>query len=374
MASCKRSQLNILALTKRRYTNKDLIDDRYGRVRELLCELGHLGYRIRGLCLSYTRKPDGLFRDNNVEWYSLNLTYFKIPGIIKFLYKANKMASQSDLIFATSDSIYAIIGYIIGRMRNIPVIIDLYDNYEYFLLGRLPLIRQLFRLTIRKCDAVICASKPLAKHIKSITNRSNVTVIENATNLELFRPMNKYFCRKRLGIPEKGVYIGTAGAIHPNRGITILFDAFKKLKETLPDLKLLIAGKWDRSIAKPKDKNIIYLGELPLEQIPILFNSLEVAVVCNMDNEFGRYCFPQKANEILACGIPIAAAKVGSMADLLKETPHCLFLPENVNSLMDCITNHLNSNQDVRFSAKSWKETVKPMDLLFKNVLLRRRI
>ena len=45
--------MKILVLTKRRYMGKDLLDDRFGRFRELPLELARLGHQVRGLCLSY---------------------------------------------------------------------------------------------------------------------------------------------------------------------------------------------------------------------------------------------------------------------------------------------------------------------------------
>ncbi|BBO73275.1 hypothetical protein DSCW_06920 [Desulfosarcina widdelii] len=360
--------MNILALTKRQYTNKDLIDDKYGRIRELLRELGYLGYRIKGLCLSYADKPEGPFQDETVEWFSLNITFFKISGMFKFLYKANKMARQSELIFASSDSIYTIIGYIIARLRNIPVIIDLYDNYEYFLLGRLPLVRQLFHWAVKKSDAVICVSKPLANRIQSIRKRPGVTVIENATDLNLFKPMKKMECRRSLGLPEQGTFIGTAGAIHANRGSEALFDAFNQLAETTPELKLILAGKWDSSIPKKNDNRICYLGELQHNQVPLLINSLDVAVICNIDNEFGRYCFPQKAYEILACKIPLAVADVGSMSEMFNDDSLHLYKPHDVNSLIQCIKYNLKKRESPHLEPRTWKDASKKMDQVIQKV------
>jgi teichuronic acid biosynthesis glycosyltransferase TuaC len=361
--------LNILALTKRQYTNKDLIDDKYGRIRELLRGLGLSGYKIQGLCLSYKNKPEGFFKDETIEWYSLNIAFFKITGLIRFLYNANKMAHQSDLIFASSDSIYAIIGFIIARLRKVPIIIDLYDNYEYFLMGRLPLVKQLFHWAVRKCDAVICASKPLADRIQSIRKRPGVTVIENATDPEMFKPMNKINCRRSLGLPEQGTFIGTAGAIHINRGSDTLFDAFDRLKNEIPGLRLILAGNWDRSIPTKDDDRIHYLGKLPLSQVPLLINSLDVAVICNADNEFGRYCFPQKAYEILACKIPLAVADVGSMSEMFNDVPHHLYKPHDAESLIQCIRYNLKKREIPHLKPRTWKHSSKTMSQVIQQVV-----
>ena len=48
--------MRILVLTKRQYMGKDLIDDRFGRFRELPLESARLGHELRGLCLNYRQK------------------------------------------------------------------------------------------------------------------------------------------------------------------------------------------------------------------------------------------------------------------------------------------------------------------------------
>ena len=107
--------------------------------------------------------------------------------------------------------------------------------------------------------------------------------------------------------------MGTAGALHENRGIHHLFEAFALLKEEYANLHLALAGPRRKSMRIPSDPLIHDLGELPLDEVPAFLNALDVAVVCNLDNDFGRYCFPQKAREIMACDVPIIAARVGSM-------------------------------------------------------------
>ena len=77
----------------------------------------------------------------------------------------------------------------------------------------------------------------------------------------------------------------------------------------------------------PKNDRIHDLGVLPLEKVPLLLNALDVAVICNLNNQFGRYCFPQKAAEIMACDVPLVAANIGSMAEKFKDHPEWLFTP-----------------------------------------------
>ena len=136
--------LKILVLTKRQYTHKDLIDDRYGRLRELPLQLALRKHMVSGLCLSYQKKRKGDV-DGPVEWESINAGPLKIPGLIRFFRRASQLAANADAIWACSDSIYGIIGCLLASKYRIPLVFDLYDNFEYFLAARLPIIKQLYR-------------------------------------------------------------------------------------------------------------------------------------------------------------------------------------------------------------------------------------
>jgi len=355
--------MNILVLTKRHYTNKDMISERFGRLRELPLELAQRGHQVKGICLSYKNSKEGLFRDGPVEWESINAGLLKIPGLIRFFRKAWQRAANADVIWACSDSIYGIIGYILALKFRIPLIFDLYDNFEYFLLARLPVIKQLYRWVIKNCEAVICTSRPLARLVSSYRNKGHIFVIENAVRKDLFRPLDKKTCRDALGLPQHVHLVGTAGALYRNRGIQFLFEAFKNLKTTYPDMHLALAGP--RNITIPVDDSVHDLGVLPLEKVPLFLNALDVAIVCNRENDFGKYCFPQKTREILACHVPLIAARVGSMAELFSSRPRWLFSPDDADDLKRAIDYRLSDADSEFETVPSWSDAASELETIF---------
>jgi glycosyltransferase involved in cell wall biosynthesis len=86
-----------------------------------------------------------------------------------------------------------------------------------------------------------------------------------------------------------------------------------------------------------------YLGALPHTRMAELFNAIDVGVMCIPDTPFGRYCFPQKAYEMLACGLPVVAADTGAMRALLAQTPTCLYAMDDANSLAEKVSEQLAS-------------------------------
>ncbi|MBI2367110.1 MAG: glycosyltransferase [Deltaproteobacteria bacterium] len=108
---------------------------------------------------------------------------------------------------------------------------------------------------------------------------------------------------------------------------------------------------------------------MALEEVPALFSALDVAVVCNRDSAFGRYSFPQKAYEILACRVPLVAAAVGSMNELLAAYPQCLYEPENPKSLAQAIERQLAARTVVDVLTPSWADSARQLADFFEQVV-----
>jgi hypothetical protein len=192
--------------------NKDLIDDRFGRFREIPLALAQIGQEVIGLCLSYAPRIEGPVKDGPVLWESINATVLKFPGLFRFVLKARKLARNSDIIWACSDSFYGVIGCMLGKLYNVPTIFDIYDNFGKFLIAKLPVARQLYHWAIRNSNAVTCLSKPFAMYIQNnFDGQTNVFPIEFAVRHDLFKPMDKLQCRKSLGLPLTARLVGTAG-------------------------------------------------------------------------------------------------------------------------------------------------------------------
>jgi len=346
--------------------NKDLIDDQFGRFREIPLALARLGHKVTGFCLSYKQKNEGWLTDETVRWKSINAGLFKIFGLIRFIAKARRHAKKSDVIWACSDSFYGIIGLILSIRFGVPLVFDLYDNFEFFLAAKVPILKQLYRWSVRNCAAVTCVSHPLADLVKSYGKRDRIFVLENAVCKDLFFPMNKAACRKALNIPQHVKLIGTAGGLSRHRGVNFLFETFNALKKNYPDLHLAVAGK--PNVRIPKNARIHDFGMIAQEKVPLFINSLDVAVICNLENDFGKYCFPQKARENMACNIPLIAARVGSMKELLANHPEWLFTPDSADDLASVLIQRLKNPETGYCNVLSWPDAAQNLARIMEDI------
>ncbi|MCF8069596.1 MAG: glycosyltransferase [Desulfobacterales bacterium] len=369
--------MRILVLSKRQYTNKDLIDDLYGRLYEIPKELARLGHEVSGLSLSYRQKNEGHILgmgndDTLVDWYSFNLGKFIIPGLIRYLDKLQDLCDElkPDIIYACSDAPHVINGVRVAKKNNIPCVVDLYDNYESFKLTNIPGILPLFKRAVRKAAGVVCVSSNLLDYIeKFYCPKGLISVIPNGIPSKLFHPMDRQECRKELGLPMGKTLVGTAGSLGTSRGIDVLFDSFKELATNDPSIHLVLAGPIETDTNIPEDVNIHYLGEVEHEQVPVLFNALDVGVICNRDSSFGRYCFPQKAYEMLACAIPVVAANIGTMSELFSEIPECLYEPGNSQDSVQAIRKQLTYPSSHCIKISTWADLARDLERLFYEIV-----
>ena len=355
--------MNIAFLSKRQYMQKDVIDDRYARVYELPNQLAHQGHRVLGVCLSYRKRAEGRFEhyredEGLLEWRSFNLGALIAPGFWRYLRQTEALLRdfKPDLLLGCSDCLHAVITAHLARKIKVPYFLDLYDNYESFGLAKIPGLLPLYRQAVKNATGVSCVSEPLSDYIHRHYSHGNVLTLESTITGGDFQPRDKQACRKSLDLPEHGRLIGVAGSLSRSRGINLLYDSFLRLAESDAGLHLALAGPIDRHCPIPNHPRIHYLGMLPHGRICDFYNALDLAVVCMRDTEFGRYAFPQKTYEILACQTPILTARLGALAQTFKDYPQCLYEADNPIDLQQKIAALLRAPCTVDIPIPTWSE------------------
>ncbi len=353
---------------------QDVLDDHYGRLYALPWQLAARGHSLLGLCLSYRTRPQGLIErelDGKLIWHSFNLAR---PDRYLRHSLALLRDFQPDLLLGSSDSPHLILTAALAHRLRLPYAADLYDNFESFGLTRLPGVRLLYRRALRQAHGISCVSPTLGRYIQATCQPTGpVITLESTINPGQFQPLERAACRQQLGLPPAARLIGTAGALDDSRGIGALYRAFHQLAERDPQLHLVLAGRASPDSPIPAHPRLLHLGELPYDRMPIFFNALDVAILCIRDTAFGRYSFPQKAYEMLACHVPLVAAAVGSIGDLLKDAPHCLYQPDDAQDLADKIADQLNQPRPPDLPIPTWADQAKRLEQLLLHCKLPQR-
>lgn len=373
-----RRTLRILVLSKRQYTGRDLLDDRYGRLFEIPKSLAKLGHQVRGLTLSYRSRgsaPPPSESSGGVIWESMNALPFSPIGALRHIKRIREICADfcPDIVWASSDPWHAIATQLTCQPLGIPFVLDLYDNYESFGLSQAPGVIPMFRAACRSANGLTVIGETLAEHLQThyqLPSGLPLLILGNAVDTELFSPIDQRTARRTLGLPEDGLLIGTAGALDATRGITTLLEAYAQLSHTFPSLRLVLAGPRDKHINRFKNIPFCDLGVLPTNKVPLFWNAMDVAIIQNRDSAFGKYCYPQKLNEIIACGIPIVASDVGEVRRLIRNYPECLAEPDSPSALADRIASQLEKRIVIDHdNLWNWKQRAEALSEFFERIV-----
>ncbi len=363
--------MKILVITSRYTATRDIIKEDFGRQTRLFEALRKFKHEIHFFCADYKR-----FENKNTSLHGIKVFirpfgafyFFNFVSELKKTIKREKY----DLIIATSDPLWGSIGYFISKKYKIRFLYDLHDNYETYATYKIPFFKYLDNFIIKNSDLVTTVSYSLKNKIKSIREK-NVFVIQNGVDTSLFKPLNKNKCKGYLKLPKNAKIIAYTGSLQRTQGVDLLIEAFNSLKKEIPNLHLLIAGRFlkgEERYINLKHKGIIYKGgSLPQKDIIKVINSADVAVIPNTLNNFAKYCFPYKVVEYMACNAPIVATDVGDVGRILSTYKNSLCRPNDIEDMKNKIKKQLKmkkANYRKTAEKNSWRNIAKKLDSLIR--------
>lgn len=177
------------------------------------------------------------------------------------------------------------------------------------------------RWLMSKMNAVICTSNDAASYVDNCTK-----IIPHGVSLDRFNvPSCKRTSWESSGLP--GNYgIGVFGRVRPKKGIALFVDAMQKLLPKYPDFTAVIVGhcrpqhlNFKRKLQKQISANnlserIIFVGEIPYEQIPLWYQRVLLTVACPSYESFGLTIL-----EGMASGTAGLATRAGEFSNMIED-------------------------------------------------------
>ena len=172
---------------------------------------------------------------------------------------------------------------------------------------------------IGKMDKVIATSEKAGKYL-------NVSheVVMHGIDTEIYVPTrDKRSVRAELGLPE-GQLVGCFGRVRYQKGIDIFVKSMIEICQLHPKAYGIICGKVTRDNKKYTDdlkhlieaegleQRIIFLGEQPTENLPLLFRSLDVYIAPQRWEGFGLTPI-----EAMSSRVPVIATKAGVFEEMI---------------------------------------------------------
>ena len=248
-------------------------------------------------------------------------------------------SAPPDFIYERA-SLYATAGVSLACQLNRPLLVELnapqaveQSTYRATAFGELA--AQAERWTLARADAVLVVSALLRDHVMSLAvEPERVHVVPNGVNSALFRPTPRDgAARARWGLGD-GPVLGFVGGMRPWHGVQVLPTLLERLVRSYPDLRLVVAGDGPLRGDLERDfrqrglaSSAILLGALAHEEVAELIPQFDVALAPYPEPEHAFYFSPLKVFEYMACGVPVVAAGLGQIAEVVRDGETGLLCP-----------------------------------------------
>lgn len=293
--------MKILFIGKRFYTNRDALTEKYGRIYQLPLHWSRMGADVQLWLIDYHSTEKHLASDEALKIISSPV---KTGRVLKDYFQFKKI-EKPDVIIASGDTYIGYLGYRLAKAHKAKFIFDVYDKYDEFGGYIKPFGFDLFDFLLKNSDARFFASSHLMRQMGQPDK--DLTVL-NGIDESNFKAIDKDIARKNLKLETQGKLIGYFGSMEPDRGVQDLIDAVALLASEGLNIKALIGGKASEHVDL-KFENVVYLGNLPFEQMPFALASCDLLAIPYRRSPFMDAGASNKIAEAVACHRPIVATR-----------------------------------------------------------------
>ena len=206
---------------------------------------------------------------------------------------------------------------------DVPTVVTLHDIQhrdlpEFFGPARRSFRRLAYDRAARSASAVIVTSEFVRGRARDALDLdpARIHVVPLAIDHSTFRPGND----------EREAMVLYPARGWPHKNHARLFQAFTSLRETRPQLRLILTGGGLERL-EPVPEGVEILGEVPSSQLASLYRRAACLVYPSLYEGFG---IPPL--EAMACGCPVAASSAGAVPEVCGDAA-VLFDPTDVEAM-----------------------------------------
>jgi glycosyltransferase involved in cell wall biosynthesis len=245
---------------------------------------------------------------------------------------------QPDVLHTTTHFVNAVVAREVARALDIPWIYEVRGQLaDTWAASRGPQARDSERYRLfqeRETEAMASADLvvTLGESMKrSILQRGispdKVVLTPNAVGGDfLSEPGTPGEARRKLGLEEQALYVGTVSSLVDYEGLDDLVAAFALLAPRVPRLRLLVVGTGAAGPALQEQvRNLgladrtVFTGRVPRERTPLYHQALDVFVVPRKDLKVTRSVTPLKPVEALASARPVVGSDLPALREIIDD-------------------------------------------------------
>ena len=201
--------------------------------------------------------------------------------------------------------------------------------------------RNIARLALAAARPILVADAPhVADAVAAALGRSAPPFILNGVDMERFKPDDRLFWRRKLGLPAMARIIGVAARLEEVKGVDVAIRALARMREPAV---LAIAGTGScatalRALAVEMAvaDRVMFLGHI--DTMAGFYAAVDT--LCLSSRAEG---LPLSLLEAQACGIPVVATAVGGVASAVCPASGRLVPSEDVTALAEALDSILSA-------------------------------
>ena len=261
-------------------------------------------------------------------------------GPLDIAYRLGRVLLQPfDLVyaFAHPPTVYAP-AWLARTLRRKPALVDWCDTYRNGIFPQREFIRAyagsrgwrlgaqrraervecgLERSILRMADGATVISRELEEAaLNEGISPKRLLRYPCGANLDAISPLDKKVCRRQLGIPDEGPFLGYVANYNPDE--KFFLKAVGQAFRDYPSARLIArCPPFTRFLVEENGLagRIIELGRQPFERMAAVLGAADVLALPLEDNGSNRGRWPNKFGDYLAAGRPIAANFIGDVAE-----------------------------------------------------------
>ena len=298
-----------LFLGKRFYTNKDALQERFGRIYQLPFHWARDGGKVRLWLVDYHTRESREVRDESLQISSAPA----LSARSFVLFALMLLRARPEVIIASGDCYIGFLGWLLARLCGSVFVFDIYDKYDEFAGYVRPFGWDIFGFLRRRADVRSYAAASLAGYFDDLSCAKTSVIVPNGIDDQKFKPMDLASCRDQLGLEQDARLVGYFGSMLAERGVDDLVAAVGLVREHAPDIKLLLCGgpvstggyaPW-----------VIYRGVVPHQAMPLYLNACDVLAIPYRRSLLVDTSSSCKIAEYFNCRRPIVSTRTPNLTE-----------------------------------------------------------
>lgn len=303
-------------------------------------------------------------------FYKFTLPFYhnqeiRIPNILTIHELFRK--GEFDRIMCSTEGIMGLITLILKSSYSVPAYFFVHTDWITFIkktldpdIHMLNRIRRILRVFYRQFDKIFVLNKEQKLWFKSKEIGIDADKVFQTAHWSdsMFKPVQNH-PTEIFGTNPGDKIILYAGRISHEKGIEDLESVYKRVKSSIPEVRLVIAGSGPaEGYIREKIPEAILLGWVDYAKLPEVYSAADLLILPSRFDTFGRVII-----EAMACGLPVISYSSKGPKDIIQNEKTGLL----VNSKTEMASKIIDFFQP-KTPSSSWEEN---KDQFRKNCLIR---